>query len=74
MHPNPYTATNILLEFVLCWSFYVAGVAMPAVGTLSFLQGLSFLVSTLVGLATLLKLFGVDINIMKRFKKKHKKH
>lgn len=47
---------------------------MPPVGTLSFLQGFSFLMSSLVGLATLLKLFGVDINIAKRFKKKYKKH
>ena len=73
MHNTSYDPVTGLLEFILCWSFYVAGVAMPVGGSFNLLQTISFVVSILVGTVNLLKILGVDVNIKKRFKKKHHK-
>lgn len=63
-----------ILEFIICWSMYVIGSVIHTVldwdYVTQFLQTTSFLIAILVGIVNLLRAFGFDVNLKKRFKTK----
>lgn len=72
---NPPSDPNAgVLDLILCWCFYVMGTVLHDIKMypeITFvLQNTSFIVGSLVGIITLMRYFGVDTNLRKRFKKK----
>lgn len=63
-----------ILEFIICWSMYVLGSVIHTVlewdYVTQFLQATSFIIAIAVGIVNLLRAFGFDVNLKRRFKKK----
>ena len=78
MKPTMYNSHNDpavgILEFIICWSMYAIGSVIHTVldwdYVTQFLQTTSFVIAIAVGIVNLLRAFGFDVNLRKRFKNK----
>lgn len=65
-----------VLEFIACWTLYFIGSFIHMVLDWDYvtlvLQTISFIIAIAVGVVNLLRAFGFDVNIKKRFKLKSK--
>lgn len=62
------------LDFIICACFYLIGAVMHDIPketiVTTFLKNLSFLITIIVGMLTIMKTLGIEVNLRKRFKKK----
>jgi hypothetical protein len=62
------------LDFIVCAAFYLIGAVMHDIPRESivtnFLKNASFFITIVVGLLTIMKTLGIEVNLRKRFKKK----
>lgn len=62
------------LDFIICACFYLIGAVIHDIprenAVTLFLKNASFLITILVGLLTIMKTLGIEVNLRKRFKKK----
>jgi hypothetical protein len=73
MYNSPHDPTVGILDAILCWLFYVIGTSMHAIESFPkitfYLQNTSFVLGIIVGLVTLLRHLGFNMNLRKKLNK-----
>lgn len=69
-----YDPTVGVIDAVLCWLFYMIGSSIHEINLHTevtfYLQNTSFVLGIIVGLVTLMRHLGFDVNLKKKIKKK----